>query len=366
MPGGLALSSVTVPTAAVALTLAEIVARLGGTARGDASRRIARVCPLQEAAADGIAFLADSRYRQHLATTAAGAVILVPELVEALPANVAAILTPQPYLYYARVTALLYPPVPAPAGIHPAASVSSTIPASVHVGAGAQIAANVTLGERVEIRAGAVVGEGVVIGADSVLHPGAVIYPGCRIGARAILHSGAVIGADGFGFAPDFGADGSGRWVKIPQIGGVVIGDDVEIGANTSIDRGALADTVIEDGVKLDNQIQIGHNCVIGAHTVIAGCVGIAGSAKIGHHCRIGGAAMILGHLSIAPETEISPGSMVMTSITAPGGKFTALYPLLPHRDWQKSAAHLRRLDELARRVANLERQLSEQQTTRK
>jgi UDP-3-O-[3-hydroxymyristoyl] glucosamine N-acyltransferase len=180
-----------------------------------------------------------------------------------------------------------------------------------------------------------------------------VVYHDCRIGARAILHSGAVIGADGFGFAQE-----AGTWLKIPQIGKVVIGDDVEIGANTSIDRGALEDTRIGDGCKLDNQIQVAHNCVIGPHTVIAGCVGIAGSTRIGAHCAIGGAAMILGHLEIADGCEISPGTMVMKSITRPG-KYTALYPLDSHANWLHNAAHLKHLAALNDRLAALERQFA-------
>jgi UDP-3-O-[3-hydroxymyristoyl] glucosamine N-acyltransferase len=204
----------------------------------------------------------------------------------------------------------------------------------------------------VVIHAGCVVGDGASIGEGSVLHPNVTIYRDCVIGRRAIVHSGAVIGADGFGFAPE-----GGKWIKIPQIGRVLIGDDVEIGANTSIDRGALEDTVIGDGVKLDNQIQIGHNCVIGDHCVIAGCVGIAGSTRIGKGCMLGGAAMILGHLEIADGTVISPGSMVMKSITKPG-KYTALYPLEEHDRWLHNAAQVRHLARLAERVTELEKQL--------
>jgi UDP-3-O-[3-hydroxymyristoyl] glucosamine N-acyltransferase len=233
----------------------------------------------------------------------------------------------------------------------------SSLPASCHVGPGVWIGPGVTLGERAAILAHARVGAGTVIGADSVIHPGVSIYPGCRIGERAIIHSGAVIGADGFGFAPDFAGE-RGEWVKIPQIGRVLIGNDVEIGANTSIDRGALEDTIIGDGCKLDNQIQIGHNCVIGEYTVIAGCVGIAGSARVGHHCAIGGAAMILGHLEIAPHTEISPGSMVMKSISQGGEKYTALYPLERHASWLRNAAQLRHLEALAARVKALEQRI--------
>ncbi|MDR1351200.1 MAG: UDP-3-O-(3-hydroxymyristoyl)glucosamine N-acyltransferase [Zoogloeaceae bacterium] len=347
------------------LTLAQIVGRLqavcAGEIRGNAAARIHQVAPLQSAQAGEIAFLANPKYTKHLRGARASAVILHPDMAPSLPLTasgepaLAAILTLQPYVYYARVAALLNPVARWTAGTHPAAVVESDIPASCHIGPGVWIGPGVTLGENVAILAHARIGADVVIGADSVIHPGVSIYPRCRIGARAILHSGAVIGADGFGFAPDFGGAGQDEWVKIPQIGRVVMGDDVEIGANTSIDRGALEDTVIGDGCKLDNQIQIGHNCVIGEYTVIAGCVGVAGSARIGHHCAIGGAAMILGHLEIAAHTEISPGSMVMKSIPCGGEKYTALYPLERHADWLKNAAQLRHLEALAKRIKALE-----------
>ncbi|GHT91090.1 UDP-3-O-acylglucosamine N-acyltransferase [Betaproteobacteria bacterium] len=359
---------------AVTLTLGEIVRRLShvcaGEVRGEAATPIDQIAPLQSAESGQIAFLANPKYKKHLHTTRASAVILHPNLASELPEvngkRMAAILTPKPYVYYARVAALLNPPTRLAAGVHPTASVESDIPASCHIGAGVSIGAGVTLGERVEIRAHATIAAGVSIGADSVIHPGVSIYADCQIGERAILHSGAVIGADGFGFAPDFAGEvasnGCGEWVKIPQMGRVIIGNDVEIGANTSIDRGALEDTVIGDGCKLDNQIQIGHNCVIGAHTVIAGCVGIAGSAHIGHHCALGGAAMILGHLEIAPGTEISPGSMVMKNIREPG-KYTALYPLERHEQWLKNAAQLRHLEKLTARVEKLEKLLEQAQS---
>ncbi len=339
----------------VVWTLAAIVDRLGGEVRGDVDLPIAQVNTLQGAREGQIAFLANPKYRKHLAETQASAVILTPDLADDAPC--ATILTPKPYVYYARVAALLNPVQRLGAGVHAQAVVESEIPASCHVGPGAWIGPGVTLGEGVEIRANVSIGAGVFIGADSIIHSGAVIYPGCHVGERAIIHSGAVIGADGFGFAPE-----AGQWLKIPQIGGVVIGDDVEIGANTSIDRGALEDTQIGDGCKLDNQIQIGHNCVIGEHTVIAGCVGIAGSTRIGHHCALGGAAMILGHLEIAPGTEISPGTMVMKNITK-GGKYTALYPLDSHEKWLHNAAQLKHLGQLAQRVSELEKKLQELET---
>ncbi|MGB4467964.1 MAG: UDP-3-O-(3-hydroxymyristoyl)glucosamine N-acyltransferase [Azovibrio sp.] len=335
-----------------AYTLAAIVDRLGGELRGDGSVIISQVGTLQGAGTGQISFLANPKYRKHLQHCRASAVILTPDMAQDAPA--AAILTPKPYVYYARVAALLNPVQRLGAGVHAQACAESPIPASCHLGPGAYVGPGVVLGEGVEIRANAVIGAGASIGAGSIIHPGAVIYPGCQLGEQCIVHSGAVIGADGFGFAPE-----AGQWLKIPQIGQVVIGNNVEIGANTSIDRGALEDTVIGDGCKLDNQIQIGHNCVIGEHTVIAGCVGIAGSTKIGHHCALGGAAMILGHLEIAPGTEISPGTMVMKSLTK-GGKYTALYPLDTHDKWLQSAAQLKHLGQLAQRVRELEKKLEE------
>jgi UDP-3-O-[3-hydroxymyristoyl] glucosamine N-acyltransferase len=202
------------------------------------------------------------------------------------------------------------------------------------------------------VGSGVVLGDGVSIGPGSQLYANVTVYSGCSIGKHCTLHSGAVIGADGFGYAED-----QGRWVKIPQVGRVIIGDDVEIGANTTIDRGALDDTVIEDGVKLDNLIQIAHNCHIGAHTVIAGCVGIAGSAKIGRHCRIGGAAMILGHLEIADGVTVSPGSMITKSLRKID-TYTALMPFMPHQKWLKTAASIRHLEEMMAKVERLENEI--------
>ncbi|MGE5385910.1 MAG: UDP-3-O-(3-hydroxymyristoyl)glucosamine N-acyltransferase [Betaproteobacteria bacterium] len=334
------------------LSLKEIAARLGGDVLGDGETRVMQVGALATAGIGQISFLASPKYRAQLESTRATAVVVPPAFEQgtALPRIVAA----NPYAYYARVTALLNPRRTAPAGIHASVSTASPIPASASVGAGVSIGAGVTLGEEVILHPGCVIGDGVSIGAGSELYPNVTIYAGCTIGRNAIIHSGAVIGADGFGFAPE-----AGHWVKIPQIGGVRIGDDVEIGANTSIDRGALDDTVIGNGCKLDNQIQIGHNCIIGDHVVIAGCVGIAGSARIGNGCMLGGAAMILGHLTIADGTTISPGSMVMKSIDKPG-KYTALYPLEEHGRWLHNAAHVRRLAQMAERVGHLEKLVEE------
>jgi len=313
------------------LTLAQIAARLGGRVAGDPGVLIRQVGSLERAGPGQIGFLAGPRHRAKLEGTRASAVVLGAgaEKLTRLPR----IVCDDPYAYFARVSQLFNPLTAQPAGVHPDASV----------------APDARLGARVSIGAGCVIGPGVTIGDDSCLYPGVTVYAGCRIGARAIIHSGAVIGADGFGFAPD-----AGRWVKIPQVGGVAIGDDVEIGANTTIDRGTLDDTVIGDGVKLDNQIQIGHNCRIGAHTAIAGCTGIAGSAEIGSHCTIGGAAMIIGHLSICDRAHVSAGPFISRSIRKPGG-YTGVYPADENAAWARNTAVVRHLAELHARVRRLE-----------
>lgn len=341
------------------LRLDEIVARLGGELRGEGARTLRRVATLARATADDIAFLANPRYRDQLAGTRAGAVILGPAVADACPT--ACIVTDDPYGYYARVAQWLHPAArPAP-GIHAAATVSSTLPSSASVAAGACIGRDVRMGEHVSIGPGCVIGDGVEIGDDCLLHANVTIYAGCVVGKRAIIHSGVVIGADGFGFAREKDAalgPGGGRWLKIPQIGRVIIGDDVEIGANTTIDRGALDDTVIEEGVKLDNQIQVAHNVRIGAHTALAGCVGIAGSARIGRNCTIGGAAMILGHLEIADGVHVSTNTLVTKSITR-AGAYTGWIPFQEHAEWAKNFARLRHLDTMHDKIRGLEARLS-------
>ncbi len=314
--------------------LAEIVARFGGELKGEGTQVVTGLATLTSATPQQLSFLANPKYRAQLATTQAAAVILAPELAD--DCQVAAILTPQPYLYFARVSQWLAAGHLPPPGIHPSAVAESPLPPSVSIGAHCWIGADVEIGE------------------DSVLYPGVRIYPGCRIGQRAIVHSGAVIGADGFGFAKD-----GDVWVKIAQTGRVVIGDDVEIGANTTIDRGALEDTVIEDGVKLDNQIQVGHNVRIGRNTAMAGCVGIAGSAKIGAGCTVGGGAIILGHLKLADGVHVSAGTLVAKSISDPGS-YTGTVPFMAHDDWLKNFARLRHLDGMADRIRALEKRLAE------
>jgi UDP-3-O-[3-hydroxymyristoyl] glucosamine N-acyltransferase len=324
-------------------TLREIVARLGGEAVGEASAPLTGVATLDSAGPADIAFLANPRYRAKLATTRAGAVILGPG--DRDHASGPRIVSENPYAYYAKTVALFYPEPAIAPGVHPTAQMhpSARVDALAHVGAFCVIGANARIAANARIGAGCVVGADVAIGERTRLHPRVTIYDGCAIGARTILHSGVVVGADGFGMARD-----AGRWIKIPQVGGVRIGDDVEVGANTTIDRGALDDTVIEEGVKLDNQIQVGHNCVIGAHTVIAGCTGISGSVKIGRNCMIGGGVGIVGHLEICDGVMISGFTLVTKSITRPG-TYTSGMPAMPHGEWLRNTVHLRHLDEIAR-----------------
>jgi UDP-3-O-[3-hydroxymyristoyl] glucosamine N-acyltransferase len=314
------------------LTLGEIASRLGGRVAGDPGTVIRQVGSLEDAGGGQIAFLASIKHKAKLAATRAGAVIVAAqnEKLTARPR----IVCDDPYAYFARVSQLFNPLTLQPPGVH----------------AAAVVAAGVRLGARVSIGPGCVVGEGASIGDDSCLYPGVVVYPGCSIGARCIVHAGAVIGADGFGNARH-----ENRWIKIPQIGSVRIGDDVEIGANTTIDRGHLGDTVIEEGAKLDNQIQVGHNTRIGAHTAVAGCVGIAGSADIGRHCTLGGAAMILGHLRIVDHVHVAAGTMISRSILKPGN-YAGFFPFDDSTAWARNAVHIRHLDELADRVRALEK----------
>jgi UDP-3-O-[3-hydroxymyristoyl] glucosamine N-acyltransferase len=332
--------------------LHELAAALGGELSVDpaAARalRIDRVGPLEGATPTTITFLSDPRLRPLLADSLAGCVIVAPAMREEALQRGATIVTPDPYLYFARLTQWWVARTRAtvPAGVHASASVDP----SATIGAGASV------GPLVVIEAGACVGEGAVIGAHGRVGAGTrlaarvTLGERCVIGARGVVHSGVVIGADGFGFAPH-----EGRWEKIEQLGAVRIGDDVEIGANTCIDRGALGDTVIEDGVKLDNLIQIGHNVHIGAHSALAGCVGVAGSAIIGRHCTVGGAGMVLGHLELADHVHISAGSLVTRSIRKPG-QYTGVFPIDDNAAWEKNAATLRHLHALRDRLRALEK----------
>ncbi len=339
----------------MALRLDEIVARFGGEIVGSGETAISRIAPLDQAGPGDLAFLSNPKYRSQLADTRASAVIMAPPVSEV---PVAAILTPQPYLYYARVAQWLNPLPPVCPGVHTTASCAGEVAASACIGPNVAIDAGARIGERVVIGANCSIGAGVEIGADTRIAANVAIYPGCRIGERGIVHSGAVIGADGFGFA----REKDGAWVKIPQVGRVLIGNDVEIGAGTTIDRGALGDTVIGDGVKLDNQIQVGHNVHIGAHTAMAGCVGIAGSATIGERCTVGGGAVILGHLTIADDVNVSAGTLVAKSILK-AGTYSGTVPFLEHGDWLKNFARLRHLDAMADKIRALEQRLAALET---
>ena len=336
----------------VSYSLREIAAQLGGEVLGDGEVTVSRMASLASAKSGEISFLSDSKYRSLLATTGASAVIVGNEARDAT--SLPRIVTENPYAYFARVSSLLNPVMAAERGIHATAVIDPTasIPASASIAAHCYVGRYARIGENVVIGPGSVIGDYVRLDDNSCLHANVTIYAGCELGKNCVLSSGVVIGADGFGYA-----EADGKWVKIPQIGRVMIADDVEIGANTAIDRGALDDTVIEEGVKLDNLIQIGHNCRIGAHSVIAGCVGIAGSARIGRHCRIGGAAMILGHLEIADGVTVSPGSMITRSL-AKADTYTALMPFQSHDKWLKMAAHLRHLDDMWTRFAQMENEL--------
>ena len=325
------------------MKLADIVAKLGGEAVGEVPAPLTGVATLDSAGPGQIAFLANPKYRSKLATTRAAAVILGPG--DRAAAATPCIVSSNPYAYYARTVALFHPEAPVKGSIHPFAQIDGT----ANVDASAEIGPFVVIGPRASVGAGAsigahcVLGEGVQVGANTRLHPRVTIYKQCRVGDRCILHSGAVIGADGFGMARE-----DGRWLKIPQVGAVRIGNDVEVGANTSIDRGALDDTVIGDGVKLDNQIQVGHNVVIGDHTVIAGCTGISGSVTIGRNCMVGGGAGFVGHISICDNTSISGYTFVTKSITVPG-TYTSGMPFMPHAEWLRNTTYIRRLYKIAR-----------------
>jgi UDP-3-O-[3-hydroxymyristoyl] glucosamine N-acyltransferase len=333
-------------------SLAELAGRFGGTVLGDAAVRIRQVAPLETAGPQELSFLTNRKYQKLLSRTRAAAVLLDEDSAETT--QLPRIVCKNPYASYARIAALINPEKRPAAGVHATAVIDARVRVadSVCVGPGAVIEEGAELGDEVVIGANCFVGRGVRIGARTRLHPNVSIYHDCQIGERVILHSAVVIGADGFGMAMD-----EGRWLKIPQIGRVVIGDDVEVGAGTTIDRGALDDTVIEQGVKLDNQIQIGHNCHIGAHTAIAGCTGIAGSTRIGKYCMLGGNAMISGHLTIADRVVVSGGTLVAKSITAPG-TYTAVFPMQPHAEWLKNAAMVRHLHELMERVRSLENEI--------
>ncbi len=333
-------------------SLEEIATRLGGEIVGSAVTQIRGIGTLSHAKADEIAFLANPIYRAQLSTTHAGAVIVAPSDrdLTALPRIIAA----NPYAYFARAAALFAPQQSVAIGRHASAIVDQNVDIadSAAIGPLAVIGPGAKIGARTVIHPHVSIGANVKIGTDCVIYPNSAIYHGCEIGDRAIVHSGVVVGADGFGFAHE--AD---QWLKVPQLGRVRIGDDVEIGANTTIDRGAIEDTVIEAGIKLDNQIQIGHNVRIGAHTAIAGCAAVAGSTRIGRHCRIGGGVGIVGHVEICDGVTITARTLVTKSILQ-AGVYSGGLPHMGNREWLKATAHIRRIEQLMNRVERLEQEI--------
>jgi UDP-3-O-[3-hydroxymyristoyl] glucosamine N-acyltransferase len=342
-----------------AFSAVDLVADLGGELVGAADIILHRIGPLLGADAQTLSFLAHPKYRQQLEATQAGCVIVAPELAAQAGAR-AVIVTPNPYLYFARATqwwARRLRPAKSP-GVHPTAFIApgAVVAASALVHAFACVDEDAEIGPGAEIGPHAHVGQGAKVGEGTRLGSHVSLGFGCSIGRFGLIHPGVVIGADGFGFAPTGGQDS--RWEKIEQLGGVRIGDHVEIGANSCIDRGALEDTVIEDGVKLDNLIQIGHNVHIGAHTAMAGCAGVAGSARIGAHCTIGGGAIVLGHLTLADHVHISAASVVMRSILKPG-QYSGVFPIDDNESWEKNAATLRHLHGLRARLMAVEKKLS-------
>jgi UDP-3-O-[3-hydroxymyristoyl] glucosamine N-acyltransferase len=332
------------------IKLGQLAEFLGATLRGPADKDISGLATLQEAGPGQVSFLANPQYRKFLATTHASAVLLKPEDADGFAGD--ALLVANPYLAYARISHLFDPKPKASAGIHPTAVVANdaSVDPTASVGAfaviesGAQIAAGVTVGAHCFIGARCIIGEG------GWLAPRVTLYHDVRIGQRVVIQSGAVLGGEGFGFANE-----KGVWNKIAQIGGVTIGDDVEIGVNTAIDRGAMDDTRIGNGVKLDNQIQIAHNVQVGDHTAMAACVGISGSSKIGKHCMLAGGVGLVGHIEICDGVFITGMTMVTRSITEPGS-YSSGTAMQPAAEWRKSAARMRHLDEMARRLQQLEK----------
>ena len=320
----------------MAIRLGQLIEQLGGSLHGDPDFLVQKISPLETATSSSLAFLSNPLYRSQLATTQAGCVIVSPEMQSFVRAGSACIVSPNPYLYFAKVTQLWRQQQVAEDGeplVHPSAVVHPK--AVVHPTA--------------RIGPLCVIEKGARVGAGSWLKSHVTLGADCSIGEHCILHAGVVIGADGFGFAPI-----EGRWEKIEQLGAVRIGNHVEIGANSCVDRGALEDTVIGDGVKLDNLVQIGHNVQIGAHTAMAGCVGVAGSAVIGAHCTLGGGAIVLGHLTLADGVHISAASVVMRSINKPGN-YSGVFPIDDNASWEKNAATLKQLHGLRDRIRSLE-----------
>lgn len=337
-----------------AITLQQLASVIGADVIGDGELIITGVATLASAKSGQIAFLANEKYRAQLDTTQASAVIVAPSIE--VPDGIAALVTTNPYAGFAKVAQQLDTTPAAAREVDNSAKIASTarLGKNIAIGPLAVISDNVELGDNVQIGAGCFIGPGVKIGANTKLWQQVVIYHDCVIGNDCLLHSGAVIGADGFGWANEHG-----KWVKIPQLGRVVIHDRVEIGANTTVDRGALDDTVISSGCIIDNQCQIAHNVFIDEDTAIAGCTVLAGSCRIGKRCLIGGATAINGHIEICDDVQISGFSMVIKAISEPG-VYASGIPAAPHREWRRNGARYRQLDDLFQRVKKIEKQLNE------
>ncbi|MEY2706887.1 MAG: UDP-3-O-[3-hydroxymyristoyl] glucosamine N-acyltransferase [Pseudomonadota bacterium] len=345
-------------------TIAELAERYSARLAGDGKAQVSSFAPLNQAGAGQLAFLANPLYRNEAIASKAAGLIVSEADYEFLVAGDADsqrsfLIHKNPYALFARIAqefaknaTTQYLP-----GVHPSAVVEegADIASSAHVGPLCFVAKGAKIGERSVLVSQVHVGENASIGDDALLYPHVTVYYNCQLGHRNIIHSGTVIGSDGFGFAPDLGA---GEWVKVPQTGRVLVGNDVEIGSNTSVDRGAMADTRIDDGCKIDNLVQIAHNAHIGALTVVAGNTAIAGSTTIGKMCMIGGSTSFAGHIQIADRTTISGGTSIMKSISEPGQHYTSVFPMLPHREWERTAVLVRGLDKMRQKIKDLEQQI--------
>lgn len=338
----------------MAYTLKQLADYLGASHRGDDNLQISSVASLADAQTGDICFVGSDKYLKALNTSTASAVIIREDLLEAT--TLAAIIVDNPRAAYARLVSYLYPEVKPAAGIHPTAVIdpSATVADSASIAAQVVIEAGAVIAEDVRIDAGCFVGRDSRIGRGTHLYPNVTIYHQCKLGEYCIMHASSVVGSDGFGFEYD-----QGEWIKIPQIGGVVIGNAVEIGACSVVDRGALQDTVIEDGVKLDNHVQIAHNVHVGAHTVMSRGVGIAGSTRIGKHCLFAGMTGVKDHIEIVDNVTVTAMSMVSKSLTE-AGSYSSNTPIDETRNWRKNSARFRQLDEMARRIRQLEKQIQE------
>lgn len=340
------------------ISLSQLAQSVGVELHGDPDCVIDRVDTIQDGSEGSICFLANRKYLKHLSGMQASAVILDQQFLPQCKTN--ALISNNPYLTYARVASLLYPQLEIVGGVHPTAVVAddAEIDSTASIGACCVIEKGARIGSEVHIEPGCVVGRDVVIGEKCQIKANVTLCSDTEIGARVVIHPGAVIGSDGFGNAND-----QGQWEKVPQVGKVVIEDDVEIGSNTTVDRGAIRDTIIRQGARLDNQIQIAHNVQIGEHTAIAGCAGIAGSTVVGRYCTLGGGVGVSGHLDIGDNVHFSAQSFVTRSFKEPG-YYSGNVPAVPNGDWRKTIARLRHLDEMAKRVKALENRLASMENT--